>query len=106
MGVEKTRVDELDAIWARLRRLHDRARLPLWADVELFRFEGPVYRSPLVPAPWERILAQLTAASRYVDRILAYQYLGLMNPPDSPATAGHPSSVALYRAYARWLQSR
>lgn len=106
VGVEKTRLDELDGIWSRVRQAHDRAGIPLWADVELFRFEGPVYRSPLVPAPLARIEAQLAAASRYVEKILGYQYLGLMNAPDSLAPAGHPSSVDLYRAYRAWLECR
>src|SRR5579871_121489 len=42
VGVRKTQVDELDAIYARLRRLHDRAAAgghtapALWADTEIF----------------------------------------------------------------------
>ena len=102
VGVRKTRVEELEDIWARLRRAHDRAGLPLWADVEIFDFEGDVYRSPLVPAPMERIARQLAVAGRYAERILVYQYLGLMNPPASGAFAGHPDSVTLYRAYQAW----
>lgn len=99
VGVEKTRVDELDAIWSRVRLAHDRAGIPLWADVEIFRFEGPVYQSALLPAPMERIAEQLAIAGRYVDKILCYQYLGLMDHPESQAHAGHPDAVRLYREY-------
>lgn len=99
VGVRKTRVDELDAIYARLRRLHDRAGIPLWADVEIFEFEGEVYRSPLLPASLARIERQLSIIAPHVDKVLCYQYHGLMNPPDSRAFCGHPDSVRLYEEF-------
>ena len=54
----------------RLRRAH--ARVPqraLWADVEVFAWEGPPNQptSPLIPAPFDRLRAQLEAVSPYVD---------------------------------------
>jgi hypothetical protein len=104
IGVRKTRLDQLDAIYSRLRRLHDRAGVPLWADVEIFEFEGDVYRSPLIPASLERILRQLSILSPYVEKILCYQYHGLMNPPDSSQHCGHPDTVRLYQEYLRWLK--
>lgn len=103
VGVRKTQVEELPGIFSNLRRVHDLAGKPLWADVEVFTFEGETYRSPLLPAPIERITAQLEAVAPYVEKLLCYQYLGMMNPPNSPAHAGHPSSVELYTAYRRWL---
>lgn len=102
VGVRKTRVEELDAIYARLRRLHDRAGLPLWADVEIFEFEGEVYRSPLLPARLERIQRQLEIISPYVEKILCYQYHGLMNAPNSPSFCGHPDTLRLYSDYMAW----
>lgn len=82
IGVQKTRVEESAAFFEGLRRVHDRAgRSALWADVEAFEFEGPVYQSPLLPAPKERLERQLEAVSPYVDRILIYQYqIGLSDP--------------------------
>lgn len=99
VGVRKTRVEELDAIFARLRRLHDRAAMPLWADVEVFEFEGEVYKSALLPAAIERVQRQLAIIGPYVDKVLCYQVHGLMNPPDTAAFCGHPDSVRLYREY-------
>ena len=76
----------------------------LWADVEIFEFEGAVYKSALLPAPFARVQRQLEAVSPYVDRILVYQALGMTNAPNSPVLAGHEDSTALYADYARWLR--
>lgn len=104
VGVEKSRVEETPRFYEELRRAHDRVpSVQLWADVELFRFEGKVYRSALLPAPFERVKRQLEAVSPFVEKILVYQYLGMMNPPDSDAFAGHPASVELYRDYVEWI---
>jgi hypothetical protein len=104
VGVEKTRVDQSAAYFEGLRRVHDRVgRVALWADVEVFRFEGPVYRSALLPADFARVERQLAAVSPFVDNILIYQYLGMMSKPGSTAAAGHPDAQTLYRDYAHWL---
>ncbi|MBE7503543.1 MAG: hypothetical protein HS113_25290 [Verrucomicrobiales bacterium] len=60
----------------------------------------------MIPAPRERVRAQLEAVSPHVDRILIYQYQGLMNCPGTPAFAGHPDSTGLYTDYVHWLKSR
>jgi hypothetical protein len=96
-----------EAAFAKLRAAHDRVpQRALWADVETFAWEGPENHdtSPLVPAPFSRVLAQLEAVSAHVDTILVYQFQGLMNRPDSHAFAGHPESVRLYRDYLGWLK--
>jgi len=104
IGVEKTKNEELEQIYANLKKVHDQAGKPLWADTEVFRFEGKVYESPLLPAPMERIEDQLRRLSPFCEKILCYQYLGLMNPPGSEAHTGHPSTVKLYEDYSRWLK--
>ena len=93
--------------FARLRRAHDRVpQRKLWADVEVFAWEGPPNKqtSPLIPAPFERVQQQLAAVAPFADQILIYQYQGLMNKPDSRAFAGHSDSSRLYTDYVRWLQ--
>lgn len=107
VGVQKSKVTETPAFYEGLRKAHDRVpRIAIWADVEIFRFEGKVYHSALLPAPFERVQKQLEAVSPWVDRILAYQYQGMMNKPGSDAFAGPPDSVTLYRNYADWLRRR
>lgn len=97
IGVEKTKVEESAAFFERLYNLHKKtAKSRLWADVEMFRFEGAVYKSALLPASPERAVAQFKAISPYVEKILIYQYMGLINMPNTDVFAGHPDSVPLY----------
>lgn len=104
VGVKKTKVKRTEKIFERLRKAHDKAgRAELWADIELFDFEGMVYKSALVPAKFERIERQLKNAAPYCDKIISYQYMGLMNPADSPSFAGHPDSAKLYEDYKKYL---
>ena len=99
VGVKKSTPKQTARYYKRLKKAHDKAgKSKLWADIELFTFEGIVYRSALIPAPIERIKKQLAAVSPYVDEILCYQHTGLVNSPDSAAFCGHPDSVKLYEA--------
>lgn len=100
IGVKKTKAGSSERLFEKLRIAHDKAgRSQLWADIELFDFEGMVYKSALIPANIERISLQIDSVAPYADKILGYQYLGLMNPSDSKAFAGHPDSVKLYNEY-------
>lgn len=106
IGCLRHAVEDLPRIWEGLRKAHDRVgRIGMWADVEIFRFEGEVGKSALLPAPFERVRRQLEAASPYVDRILVYEYQGMMNKPGSPVFAGHPDSAKLYRDYVDWANA-
>ena len=60
VGVKKTPVGRTEKIFERLRKAHDKAgRAELWADIELFDFEGVVYNSALLPSSIERISRQI-----------------------------------------------
>jgi hypothetical protein len=103
VGVRKSKVSETAAFYEGLRKAHDRSRkAKIWADVEIFEFEGEVYKSALVPAAFERVRQQLEAVSPWVDQILVYQYQGMMNKPGSEAFAGSAASTRLYTDYMRW----
>lgn len=107
VGVRKSKVEETPAFYEKLRKAHDRAqKVAIWADVEIFQFEGAVYKSALLPAPFDRVLGQLQAVSPWVDKILVYQYQGMMNKPGSPAFCGATQSTKLHSAYADWLKHR
>jgi len=102
VGVEKTKVEESAAFYEQLHNLHKKAgRSRLWADVEVFRFAGTVYKSALLPAPAERVIRQLDAVSPYVEKILVFEYPGLINRPGSLAFAGPAESVGLYEGLAK-----
>lgn len=106
VGCERMPVAESARAFEQLRRAHDRVpQRALWADVEVFAWEGTPNKqtSPLIPANFDRVLAQLEAVTPFVDKTLIYQFQGLMNRPDSPAFAGHPQSSTLYTDYRAWL---
>lgn len=101
IGVQKTQVAESAAIFEQLHRLHKKSgRNKLWADVEVFEFEEEVYRSALLPAPPERVLAQLEAVSEFVEKIFIYQYTGMINKPGTTVPAGYQKGNELYPALA------
>lgn len=105
VGVKKTKVDRTKRLFEKLRIAHDKAgRSELWADIELFDFEGLVYKSALIPAPFERIKKQIENVAPYADKILGYQYLGLMNSKNSQAFAGHSTSTELYENYIKCIE--
>ena len=107
VGVRKSTPHETPAYYEALRKAHDKAgRAALWADMEVFEFEGEVYHSALIPAAMDRIDRQLRSISPYVDEILMYQYLGMFNKPGTTAFCGHPGSAQLYEAYAAWLREK
>lgn len=104
VGVQKTTSLETPRFYEGLRKAHDKAgRSALWADMEVFRFEEKVYHSALLPAPIKRIEGQLKAISPYVDEVLIYQYMGLMNQPGTTAFCGHPDSIKLYEDYKKLM---
>ena len=104
VGVKKTKVDRTKRLFEKLRTAHDKAgRSELWADIELFTFEEAVYRSALLPAPFERIRKQIENVAPYADKILCYQYPGIMNPAASDVFAGHPDSARLYAEYKKYI---
>jgi uncharacterized protein DUF4434 len=107
IGVLKSTKDETPSFYEGLRKAHDRVqRSAIWADVEIFNFEGAVCHRALIPAPFERVLNQLAAVSPWVDKILVYQYQGMMNKPGSDAFCGGTASTKLYADYVDWLSQR
>ncbi|BEG97776.1 hypothetical protein BSYN_00410 [Bacteroides sedimenti] len=107
IGVKKTKVGYAGKYFEALYKAHAKAgRARLWADMEIFEFENEVYKSPLIPADFNRILKQMEDISPFVENILVYQYLGIMNKPDSQAYVGHPNSSKLYTDYMNWLKAQ
>ena len=105
VGVKKTTEDKTAAFYAALKKAHDKAnRSKLWADVEVFTFEGDVYKSALLPANIERLKKQLEAVSPYVEEILIFEYQGMFNKPGTIAFCGHPDSIEYYKDYKKLLE--
>ena len=105
VGVRKTKVDKTKRLFEKLKIAHDKAgRSQLWADIELFDFEGIVYNSALIPADFKKKKKQIENVEPYVDKILGYQFVGLMNPPGSLSFAGHENSAKFYENYKNYLE--
>jgi hypothetical protein len=97
VGVEKSTTEETRGYFEKLNQAHKKAgKSAIWADMETFQCEGKVYFSNLIAADSERVKKQMESISDYVDEIIIYMYQGTMNPPDTKAMCGHPSTVNLY----------
>ena len=107
VGVEKTTVEQEAAYYEALYKAHQKAgRAKIWADMEIFRFEDEVYTSALIPAPWERVHAQMEAISPFVEKIIVYAYQGMMTQPGGIARCGYETAEKLYADYQHWLASK
>ena len=104
VGVRKSSEYETHNYYKQLKKVHSKAnKSKLWADVEIFEFEGDVYKSALLPSNVERLKIQLEEISEYVDEILVFQYQGMMNMPATTAFCGHPDSIQYYKDYKKLL---
>ena len=105
VGVQKSTENQTAEYYGNLKKAHDRAgRAKLWADIEMFDFEGQVYRSALLPAAMERIKKQIEAVSPSVDKILCYAYPGMLARPGSIAGYGYEGPEKLYRDYQAFYE--
>ncbi|MDD4817872.1 MAG: hypothetical protein PHI85_07875 [Victivallaceae bacterium] len=100
IGVRKANVEWTPVYFERLKTCHDKVgKAKLWADMEVFQFEGPIYKTPLHSAPIERVIRQLEGISPFVERVLIYQYPGLMSKPGTIAEVKTPGATKLYTDY-------
>ncbi|WP_099463712.1 DUF4434 domain-containing protein [Parabacteroides provencensis] len=107
VGVQKSKAGEVGKYFEALSRAHNKAgRAKIWADLEIFDFEGKVYTSPAIPSTFDRLLVQMEDVSPFVEKILIYQYSGLMSKPGSIATLGQPKADKFYTDYAAWLKAQ
>jgi len=91
-----------DAAAAMLQQWCDAAGAHLWMDMELFVF-GP--DRALLPRPIEAVTADLARYPTF-EKVLAYQYTGLMNAPWATRKPGGDATVALFEAYRDWLREQ
>lgn len=100
IGVRKANVEWTPRYFEALKVAHDKVgKAKLWADMEVFEFEGPIYTTPLHPAPIQRIIKQLEGIAPFVERVLIYQYPGIMSKPGTKARIATPEATRLYTEY-------
>lgn len=92
--------------WKKLRAIHDKTGVEMWANCESFAWEkGTNDRSSaLIPAPYSRLLAQQAAATAGgAERIISFMMCGIYEKPDSPYQLGQPHwSGEAYEDYMAW----
>ena len=93
--------------WKKLRAIHDRTGIAMWANCESFAWEkGTNDRSSaLVPASYSRFLSQQVAATAGgAEKIISFIFCGLVEDPSSPYQLGQPHwSQEFYENYMSWL---
>ena len=92
--------------WKKLRAIHDKTDIEIWANCESFAWEKATNdrTSALVPASFSRLLSQLAVATEGgVDRIISFMMYGIYEDPTSPYQIGQPQwSNEAYHDYMAW----
>lgn len=103
---EPTPLPELRRNWKRLREVHDHIGIEMWANCETFTWENGTNdrTSALIPADYQRLLAQQVAASMAgADRIISFMFHGIIENPASSFRLGQPhGSNQAYGDYMAW----
>lgn len=63
---------------------------------------GPVLGADR-PGPVERITKQIEIQAPLVDKLICYQYQGIMNRHTDKVDIGHPDTAKLYKDYTAYL---
>lgn len=82
-----------------LQKLCDEAGTHIWMDMELFLFDKT---EALYPRPIDGLLSDLTRFPNF-EKILGYQYQGLLCSPTASAKLGGPDAVKLFKDYKTYL---
>jgi len=83
-----------------LQKLCDDAGCHMWLDMEVFLFENGV---SLYPRPIEQIIEDMKMLPNF-EKILCYQYPGLMNAPWARKKPGGIRTVKLFNDYKSFLK--
>ena len=99
-------IPRLKKNWERIRDIHNRLNIELWANCETFTWEDATNdrNSALIPASYARLLSQQVAASNAsVDRIISFMFQGIIENPKSTYQLGQPIwSGKVYQDYMSW----
>lgn len=82
-----------------LQSLCNEAGCHLWLDVESFMFQNGV---ELHPRPVDELISDLQRFPNF-EKILHYQFPGMMSAPAMSCQPGGPASIKLYEDYRRYL---
>ncbi|MCX6622956.1 MAG: DUF4434 domain-containing protein, partial [Acidobacteria bacterium] len=85
---------------AQLQRLAGETGSHLWMDMEVFLFDR---QGGLYPRPIEGLITDLRRFPTF-EKILCFQYPGLLNAPAASVKPGGDDTVRLYLDYQRYLR--
>ena len=104
---EKYPLPRLRENWKKLRAIHDKTGIQMWANCESFAWEHGTNdrQSALIPAPFPRFLSQLAAAPEGgAEKIISFIICGMFDKPGSKYPLGQPYwSEKAYEDYMAWL---
>ena len=103
---EKYPLPRLRENWKKLRQIHDKTNIQMWANCESFAWEKATNdrTSALVPASFSRLLSQMAVATEGgVDKIISFMMYGIYEDPTSQYQIGQPYwSNKSYEDYMAW----
>jgi hypothetical protein len=93
-----------------LREVHNKTKIELWSNNELFTWEKGLNIRPsaLIPAPFPRFLSQLTGVSEAgVDEVVSFAVCGILDKPGSEIAIGQPYEAGkAYKDYMDWKEGK
>lgn len=108
--VEPMPLPHMKENFARLREVHNKTKIELWANDESFTWEKGlnVRPSALIPAPLPRFLSQLAGVSKAgVDEVTSFAICGIYDKPGSEMPIGQPVFAAkAYTEYMDWKDGK
>ena len=103
---EKFPLVNLRKNWKKLRAIHDKTGIEMWANCETFAWEKGTNdrQSALIPAATPRLLSQMVAATEGgAEKIISFIICGLFEKPGSQYPLGQPYwSQKAYEDYMAW----
>ena len=107
---ERYPLTRLRGNWKKLRAIHDKTGIQMWANCESFTWEkGTNDRSSaLIPASYSRLLAQQVAATAGgAEKIISFVMCGMYETADSRYELGQPVwSAKAGSDYMDWLEGK
>ena len=108
--VEPMPLNHMKDNFRHLREVHDKTKIELWANDEIFTWEKGlnVRPSALIPAPFPRFLSQLAGVSKAgVDEVISFAICGILDKPESKFPIGQPFfSNKAYQEYTDWKSGK
>jgi hypothetical protein len=105
MDYARNVVDRQVEAFKRVRRPLADIGVTLWSNCETFGLEqSPEGRTYCIAGPMERIKRQIEMQAPLVEKLICFQYQGIMNRHTDLVNIGHPGTERLYHDYVAYLK--